>query len=148
MARKSKYNEVIKPKFGYIFEQLKNGATEKQICAALGIAADTWYKYKASKSEFSDLIKKGREHLVTDLRGALVKKAMGFKYSESREYYDENGELTHSETYNKYAPPDVAALNLALKNYDKENWANDPQMLELHKQELELKKKKAEEESW
>ena len=40
--------------------------------------------------------------------------------------------------------PDVAAINLCLKNYDKENWSENPQNLELKKQELELKKTIAE----
>ena len=34
----------------------------------------------------------------------------------------------------------LAALNLALKNYDKENWANDPQLLELKREELRIQK--------
>ena len=44
----------------------------------------------------------------------------------------------------KQMPPDVAALNLALKNYDKDNWANDPQMLEIRKRELKIMEHKAE----
>lgn len=147
-GRRDKYTTVIEPNFDYILKQLQNGATEKQIFSALGIAGDTWYKYKDKKTEFSDLIKKGRAHLVTDLRGALVKRAMGFEYQESRTYLDDTGNVERSEVYTKYAPPDVAALNLALKNYDKDQWANDPQMLDIRKEELEMKKKKAEEEDW
>jgi hypothetical protein len=44
--------------------------------------------------------------------------------------------------------PDVAALNLLLKNYDKDHWSNDPQMLELRKKELELKEKQIESNEW
>jgi hypothetical protein len=45
-------------------------------------------------------------------------------------------------------PPDVAAINLALKNFDRENWANDPQALELHKRELRLKEKQIKNNDW
>ena len=44
--------------------------------------------------------------------------------------------------------PDVAAINLALKNYDKGNWWNDPAAYDLKREELELKKKQIEEGQW
>ena len=53
-----------------------------------------------------------------------------------------------TEVAHKEMSPDVAALNLALKNYDKENWANDPQMLDIRKEELNLKKKQIEQNEW
>ena len=45
-------------------------------------------------------------------------------------------------------PPDVAALNLALKNYDPDNWANDPQMLKIREKELKLREKQVENNTW
>ena len=53
-----------------------------------------------------------------------------------------------TEVAHKHAHPDVAALNLALKNYDKENWANDPQMLDIRKKELELRERQIENSEW
>ena len=95
---------------------------------------------------------------------------MGFDYTETktvsehvdlpdaiREFLLNNGftreqieqaHLVKTEIMNKHALPDVAALNLALKNYDKEDWANDPQGLELKKKELELKKRLIDEKEW
>lgn len=68
-------------------------------------------------------------------------------------YYDDNGkrcEREEVEMYEEeiYIPPDVAALNLALKNYDKDNWANDPQLLELKREELRYKKEQDEKNNW
>jgi hypothetical protein len=37
---------------------------------------------------------------------------------------------------------------MLLKNYDPENWADNPQMLKLKREELELQKKKFEEGKW
>ena len=48
----------------------------------------------------------------------------------------------------KHASPDVAAINLELKNYDPENWANDPQMLQIRKKELELRERQVEANEW
>ena len=42
----------------------------------------------------------------------------------------------------------MAAINLALKNYDKDNWSNDPQMLELRKKEIELRERQIEQNEW
>ena len=55
---------------------------------------------------------------------------------------------TTTEITTKAALPDVAALNLCLKNYDPENWANDPQALKLKEKELELKQKIAQKDIW
>lgn len=169
-GRKNRYETHVVPFFPQIAEWLSNGATEKQIAEKLGIAYSTWNDYKVKCPELTEILEKGRRNLVADLRGALVKKAMGFDYTETkvvkehiempeeiRNFLLESGftreqieqaNLVKTEVMNKHATPDVAALNLALKNYDKDDWSNDWQNYELRKRELELKEKKIEEESW
>lgn len=150
-GRKNAYERCIKPRFNDILEWLRSGATERQIASNLNVAYSTFNKYKAEVEEFSELLKKGRESLVIELRGALVKRALGYEYTEGKtvERIEPDGSVTIvKESYTKQALPDVAASNLCLKNYDRENWANDPQTLALRKEELELKKKQAEEGSW
>lgn len=149
-GRKNAYDTIIKPRFDEITEWLRNGATEKQIYTNLGIDHATFYRYKESKSEFSDLIKKGRETLVIELRGALVKKALGYTYTEVKKLTRiEDGKPIQSiEETTKTAHPDVAALNLCLKNYDADDWANDPQLLKLKEKELELRREIAEKDDW
>ena len=56
--------------------------------------------------------------------------------------------MQYAEDTTKTAHPDVAALNLCLKNYDKDNWANDPQMLKLKEKELELRKEACDKDNW
>ena len=149
-GRKNAYDTVIKPRFEEITEWLRNGATEKQIAANLGITQDTFYKYKSSKTEFSELIKKGRESLVIQLRSALVKKALGYTYTETKKITRiDDGKLIQSiEETTKTAHPDVAALNLCLKNYDPDDWANDPQLLKLKEKELDLRREIADKDNW
>jgi hypothetical protein len=77
----------------------------------------------------------------------LIKKAKGFNYEEKK-IIKEHGVIVREETYIKASTPDVAALNLLLKNYDSENWSNDPQVMKLKQEELELKKLKLEMEEW
>jgi hypothetical protein len=92
-------------------------------------------------------LKKGRETLVLELRSTLIRKAKGFNYSEKK-IIRENGVVVREEEYQKESLPDVAALNLLLKNYDAENWSNDPAVLELRKKELERKEKQFENNEW
>ena len=160
VGRKNVYDSKIKPKFEYIKAQLGRGASEKQVANAIGVGYSTWLKYKSENEEFQEFLKKDvdRSELVDDLRSALVKKALGFNYEErkvtTQEIQLEDGgtkipaKVIRTEIMTKYSPPDVASINLALKNYDKENWSNDWQAYDLKKQELELKKKLAEEKIW
>lgn len=169
-GRKNKYESHVKPRFNDIRKWLENGATEKQVAQNLGIGDKTFIRYKNEHEELRDLIKKSRQNVVLELRGALVKRALGFAYTETKTttekfkfpgeikaFLIENGftdeqideaRLIKTETATKQALPDVAALNLALKNYDKDNWSNDPQMLDIRKKELELREKQIENNEW
>lgn len=152
-GRKSVYEEKIKSRFDDIEKWLKGGATERQVANALGVAYSTFNKYKAEKKEFAELLRTvDRSEIVLDLRSALLKKALGFQYEERKQYIKNDNETGHKTSYTeitvKQSLPDVAAINLALKNYDKDNWANDPATLELKKQELELRKQLAEKDNW
>ena len=149
-GRKSVYDTKIKPRFDDILKWLRNGATEQQIYKNLGITKQTFYTYKKEKMEFFDLLKKGQESLVEQLRGALIKKALGFEYKESKRItkYEDGNEIIQTEEYTKQSLPDVAAANLLLKNYDKENWSNDPRSDDIKREELEIKKKLFDKENW
>lgn len=158
-GRITKYDTVIKPKLKDIKKWSQSGATGKQIAGNLGIAESTLYRYKDEHQELANAIDEGRKSLVIELRGALIQKALGIKVTVKKGmkcknvYYDDCGkrcEREEVEIYEEetYIPPDVAALNLALKNYDKENWANDPQLLELKREELKYKKEQDEKNNW
>lgn len=150
-GRNNKYDTHIKPFFKKIDEMLNDGATEKQVAESLGISYPSWNKYKVKYPELKELCEKPRTKLIDDLRGALVKRALGFEYEEKKQYIteDENGnKKKHTEITTKFALPDVAAINLALKNYDRDNWANDPQALEMKRQELQLRREMAELDKW
>lgn len=168
-GRKSLYHSHVEPYLDEITEWRKD-LTEAQIAKRLGIGKTAFGKYKKEFTELAEALKKGERDLVSDLRSALVKKAMGFRYTETKVVTEEvrwsedmwmrlldagftpaeikQAKLIRTEVHEKYASPDVAAINLGLKNYDKNNWANDPQTLALKKKELELKEKQIENNSW
>lgn len=145
-GRPNKYETHVKP----YLEEIKKWCqtmTEKQIARKLGIAYSSWCLYKNDYSELSETIKKGRQSLVVELKSTLIERAKGFQYTEKK-VIKEGGEVVREEIYTKSSLPDVAALNLLLKNYDKENWSNDPQVIELRKKELELRERQIENNEW
>lgn len=164
-----KYEDYVKPYLPLISEWCQT-MTEQQIAKKLGIAYSTWNQYKVDYPEVKEAIKKGRQNLVADLKGALIKKAKGYEYTETKETTEHvkwpeemyvalleagftpdqiaSSRLVKIEVSHKQAAPDVAAINLALKNYDREGWANDPQMLDIRKKELELREKQIENSEW
>lgn len=145
-GRPKKYFSNIRPYLDKIPEMALN-MTERQIAEELGVGYTAFNEYKKLYPELNEALKKGRKALVIELRGTLLKKAKGFQYSEKK-ILKENGEIVREEIYEKTSLPDVAAINLLLKNYDKDNWANDPQELELKKKELKLKEKHLEKNDW
>lgn len=151
MARPSKYEKEVEPYLSQI-SKMALTMTEGQIAHTLGISLSSWKRYKSRYEPLKKALNEGRKDLVKDLKSTLIEKAKGFDYEEKKiiKQVNEVGELVvvREETYIKRATPDVAALNLLLKNYDKENWANDPQALALKEKELELKEKKIESEDW
>lgn len=145
-GRPNKYETHVKPRLKEI-EKFCTYMTEKQIAETLGVAYSSFCEYKNKYPELLESLKKGRESLVLELRSTLIRKAKGFNYSEKK-IIKENGVVVREEEYQRASLPDVAALNLLLKNYDKENWSNDPQVVELRRQELELQRQKLKDSEW
>ena len=145
-GRPNKYFSHIQPRLAEI-EKLCTIKTEKQIAEEMGVSYASWKEYKKQYPDLLAVIKKGRYSLVNDLRGTLIKRAKGFQYEE-RKVIKEGGVIVREEVTIKTAMPDVAALNLCLKNYDSDNWANDPQMVKLRQRELDLKERQIENNEW
>lgn len=145
-GRPNKYYTNVEPYLDKVPEMALT-MTEKQIAETLGVAYSSFRTYKQQYPALVDALKKGRKDLVFELKSTLIKKAKGFTYEEKK-LIKEGGVVVREEIYTKAATPDVAALNLLLKNYDKENWANDPQALALRKKEIELQERKIEANEW
>lgn len=146
MARPDKYVTNVEPYLDDIRKMCLT-MTEAQIAETLGVSISAWKRYKNRSERLRSALKKGRQDLVMELRSALIKRAKGFEYTETK-IVNEAGKPVRTEVSTKYYPPDVAALNLALKNYDPFNWANDPQMIRIREKELELQEKKIEMGEW
>ena len=145
-GRPSKYHKLVEPYLAQIAEMALT-MTERQIATTLGVSYSAFRDYKEQYPALQKTLTQGRKDLVKELKSILISKAKGYQYQETKTIYI-NGVEEKKEEVVKYSHPDVAAINLLLKNYDKENWANDPQLLKIKQEELELKKKEAENGEW
>lgn len=145
-GRPNKYLTHVQPRLDEVMKMCQT-MTEEQIAETLGVSISAWCEYKKKYPELVDAIKKGRLSLVPELRSTLIRKAQGFTYTEKKTII-EMGVVVREEITEKASLPDVAALNLLLKNYDAENWANDPQTLKLREREIELKEMQFESGNW
>lgn len=150
MGRKNKYETHVKPYLNQI-QEWYGELDERQIAVdRLGIAVSTWEKYKKQYPELQEVLKKGKQELVSELKTSLKKKAKGFYYEETKTCIREvdGKQVKVVEKYKKYAQPDTGALHLLLKNLD-DNWHNDDKTtIDLKKKQLELNERKIEADEW
>ena len=78
-----KYDDYVKPYLPLISEWCRT-MTEQQIAEKLGIAYSTFNQYKVDYPEVKEAIKKGRQKIVAELKGSLIKKANGYEYTEKK----------------------------------------------------------------
>lgn len=120
--------------------------TEEQIALSCGISYSSFQNFKKKYKELENELVQGKKLLCSDLKSDLIKKARGYDYEETTTQVIENPNGTKKKEIKKvtkHISPDVGAIHLLLKNNDKD-WHNDDYIiLEMKKQELELKKQLA-----
>lgn len=128
MARKGKYEDWITPEGLLKVEGwARDGLTDEQIAANIGIRAGTLYDWKNRFSDFSEALKKGKEVVDRQVENALLKRALGYEYKETTREPVLNPntgkvELTVTKTVTKQVVPDTTAQIFWLKNRKPETW--------------------------
>lgn len=155
MAKRGKYDLVKKRIPEILAWRRQDGLREKDIAQKLGISVATLENYKNKYPEFAEAMQEAKQAVVSDVFSALLKRAKGYEYQEKKVYTrqedtkDGPKSVTYTEITKKQEPPNVAACSLLLKNLDREHdWSDNPTMLAIKREEVELKKKLAEAESW
>ncbi len=123
---KSKWDE-IKEKLTLIECWARDGLTDEQISNNLGISKTTFYKYKSQHFELCELLKKSKEIVDYEVENALLKRALGYDYTE--ETYErifnpqlEKFEEVLTKTVKKHVQPDTTAQIFWLKNRKPNIW--------------------------
>lgn len=118
---KSKYDTHVKFKLTMVESWARDGLTDKQIAHNLGISEESFYKYKKEHVEFSESLKKGKEVIDYEVENALLKRALGYSYTETR-VKKEYGKVVEEVSIEKEVAPDTTAQIFWLKNRRPDKW--------------------------
>lgn len=105
----------------------RNGLTDEQIAANIGISRSTLNEWKNRFSDISDTLKRGKEIVDIQVENALLKRALGYTYKEiTREAQfnpqTEQYEMVVTKEVTKEVVPDTTAQIFWLKNRKPEEW--------------------------
>lgn len=119
---KGKYKKWLEPEGLLKIEGwARDGLTDEQIASNMGIGTTTLYRWKEEYWEIRESIKKGKEVVDRQVENALLKRALGYKYTETtKERID--GSLVVIKTVEKEVAPDTTAQIFWLKNRKPDVW--------------------------
>lgn len=154
MGRKSLYSRRVQPYLDDITHWIDE-YNEGEIAEMLKIRPETFSRYKTMYPELAEAIASGKKNLVKELKETLKKKARGYYYEETKTTKIHNPDdeaeqewIEKIEVSRKYAQPDTGAAHLLLKNLDSE-WRNDDEAtMKLKAEQIEIQKKRLENETW
>lgn len=108
----------------------RDGLTDEQIAKNIGIQRPTLYDWKKKYSDISDALKKGKEIVDYEVENALLKRALGYDYTEEKiDIESTPGGMVKSRKITqtiKQVAPDVGAIALWLKNRRPDKWRDRP----------------------
>ena len=103
----------------------RDGLTDEQIAHNIGIRRETLYVWKNKYPNISNALKKGKEVIDRQVENALLKRALGYEYEETKQIIekDEMGkDRKRVEKTIKQVAPDVTAQIFWLKNRKPAEW--------------------------
>ena len=98
----------------------RDGLTDEQIAANAGIATATLYDWKKRHPEVSEALKKCKEVVDVQVENALLKRALGYTYTETKK--ERTAEGVRTTTTIKEVVPDTTAQIFWLKNRRPDRW--------------------------
>lgn len=121
-----KYQKWLEPEGLTLLEGwARDGLTDEQIASNMGIVPSTLYVWKDKFKEISEALKKGKEVVDIQVENALLKRALGYDFQETRvEKSDKDG--TKIIQTLKHIPADTTAQIFWLKNRRPDKWRDKP----------------------
>ncbi|SDF61511.1 transposase [Sporomusa acidovorans] len=105
----------------------RDGLTNEQIASNMGISRETLNQWKHKHPDISDALKKGKEVVDIQVENALLKRALGYEFTEvtkERVYNDTTKKFEFKVTKKvvKEVQPDTTAQIFWLKNRKPADW--------------------------
>jgi len=127
---KGKYQEWLEPEGLLKLEGwARDGLTDEQIAENIGIRRETLYTWAKTYPNISNTLKRGKEVIDRQVENALLKRALGYKYTEITKENIE-GMMVKTKEVVKEVVPDTTAQIFWLKNRKPAEW-RDKQNVEL-----------------
>lgn len=109
----------------------RDGLTDEQIAQNMGIAYSTLRSWRDKFSAISAVLKKGKEVVDRQVENALLKRALGYEYTETtREAVKDpdtgDVEMRVTKKVTKQVVPDTTAQIFWLKNRKPDKWRDKP----------------------
>ena len=125
---KGKYQEWLTPDGITRLEAwARDGLTDEQLAAKIGITTTTLYDWKNKYPVISEALKRGKEVVDVEVENALLKRAMGYEYTETRTETADDGTVK-TIVMQKTMPPDTTAQIFWLKNRRPAVWRDKQQV--------------------
>lgn len=111
----------------------RDGLSETQIAHNVGVSRNTLVTWKNKFPEIGEALRAGREVIDYEVENALVKRALGYTYTE-RTYeriWNERVQKyikVNTKSVTKEVAPDVGAICFWLKNRRPKNWKDRPDL--------------------
>ncbi len=141
------YAEKIRPFLDEIAADVANGATEGQLYAKYGVGKTAFSGYKKKYPELARVLEKAKSRDKIRLSNRAHDIALGYDYTETTtvEYFAiKDGERVKTgekiTTVTKHSKADAGIMQFLLINRFPTDFARDPQVLEIRRELLELKK--------
>ena len=153
--RRFTHNKLVK----YIQDLIKTGRlqqlilgadSEKELYTALGIGKTSWFALKKEITELHELTIRTRHETFIQLKGAMMKRAMGYDYEETEQEMildPRTGAQSKGKVrkVTRHVPPDLSAQKLLIANLKKSecreetgdkdtelaNWTNSTETIEI-----------------
>ena len=103
----------------------RDGLTNQQIADNMKINPDTLYRWIKMYSEISETLKRNKDVIDRQVENALLKRALGFSYTEITEEEDSEGETKSVKKVKKIVVPDTTAQIFWLKNRKPDMWRDN-----------------------
>lgn len=119
---KGKYEYWITPEGLLLIEGwARDGLTDEDISFNIGINPSTLYDWKKRFPEIDKALKKGKEVVDRKVENALLKRALGYTYTETK-FTESEKDGAKTEVITKEVAPDTTAIIFWLKNRKPNEW--------------------------
>lgn len=132
LMAKAKYAEWLTPEGLLKIEGwARDGLIDREIANKIGISERTFTEWKSKFPIMSSVLKKGKDVIDRQVENALLKRALGYEYTETtREAVKDpdtgDVEMRVTKKVTKQVVPDTTAQIFWLKNRKPDKWRDKP----------------------